>query len=81
MINYNKIRYDDATKFFGQKNEFLHSSKKLGEHVFEMYAMLYKTILHTQVYYQLNLYSLPMKYTKKHDGFTFIYRTQTEMSK
>jgi hypothetical protein len=30
----------------------LNSSKKLGEHVFEMYAMLHETIPHTQVYYQ-----------------------------
>ena len=32
----------------------IHGSKKLGEHVFEMYAMLHKTIPHTQVYYQLS---------------------------
>jgi hypothetical protein len=44
----------------------IHSSKKLGEHVFETYAMLHKTILQTQVYYQVNIYSLPLKYTKEH---------------
>ena len=43
---------------------WLKPNKKLGEHVFEMYAMLHKTIPHTQVYYQLNFYSLPLKYTK-----------------
>jgi hypothetical protein len=55
----------------------IHSSKKLGEHVFETYTMLQKTILHAQVY----LYSLTLKYKKDIDGYVFIFRTQTEMSK
>ena len=48
--------------FHQQNTQF----KKLGEHVFEMYAMFHKIILHTQVYYQLNLYSLLLKYTTEH---------------
>jgi hypothetical protein len=42
----------------------IHSSKKFGEHVLEMYVMLHKTIPHTQVYYQLNLYSADEVYER-----------------
>ena len=55
--------------------------KKLGEHIFQTYAMLDQTIPQTQAYYQLNLYPLPLECATEHRWIRVHFQKINEMSK